>query len=183
MQRPLPPGKVCKHCRGAQSLVTEECNSIPDWIYQPDRPCLASILVELGVLEDGWANSAILNVYNKHGGKLLAHFDSPHLFERPIIGISLFSAKSLSFGLEGLGVQPEGHRYALRMSRGAVTIMDGVRREPDKPWRAVCGRQSGDLAISSYAPVAPERGVGHRQRRSVLQRACGVAGQPERGHP
>ena len=125
MQRPLPPGKVCKHCRGAQSLVTEECNSIPDWIYQPDRPCLASILVELGVLEDGWANSAILNVYNKHGGKLLAHFDSPHLFERPIIGISLFSAKSLSFGLKGLGMQPQEHHYTVHMPRGVVTIMEG----------------------------------------------------------
>ena len=39
---PLPPGVVCKRCKGAQKLVTEQCNNIPAWIYQPDGTCLAS---------------------------------------------------------------------------------------------------------------------------------------------
>ena len=70
-------------------------------------------------------NSAILNVYNKKGGKLLHHFDSPHLFERPIIALSLFSGKSLSFGVKGLGMQPQEHHYEVDMPRGAITIMEG----------------------------------------------------------
>ena len=103
---PLPPGLACKRCKGEQKLVTEQCNNIPAWIYQPDGACLARPLVELGILENGWANSAILNVYNKRGGKLGQHSDSPHLFVRPIIAISLSSAKSFSFGVEGQGMQP-----------------------------------------------------------------------------
>ena len=124
-EQPLPPGRVCSKCKGAQSLHTERCNNIPEWIYRADQPCLASILVEVGILENGWATSAILNVYHKRGGKLLAHFDSPHLFERPIIALSLFSAKSLSFGVKGLGMQQQEHHYKVDMPRGAVTIMEG----------------------------------------------------------
>ena len=124
-EQPLPPGRVCSKCKGAQSLHTERCNNIPEWIYRADQPCLASILVEVGILENGWATSAILNVYHKRGGKLLAHFDSPHLFERPIIALSLFSAKSLSFGVKGLGMRPQEHHYKVDMPRGAVTIMEG----------------------------------------------------------
>ena len=122
---PLPPGETRRRCHGAQSLVTERCNPIPDWIFQPDGLCLASILVALGVLENGWANSAILNVYNKRGGKLLGHFDSPRLFQRPIIAIGLFSAKRLSFGVAGFGMQPQEHHYGVDMPRGSVTIMEG----------------------------------------------------------
>ena len=66
-----------------------------------------------------------LNVYNKRGGKLLGHFDSPHLFQRPIIAIELFSAKRLSFGLKGQGMQPQEHHYGVDMPRGSVTIMEG----------------------------------------------------------
>lgn len=122
---PLPPGQVCRQCRGAQTLITEQCNDIPDWIYHAERPCLASILVELGILENGWANSAILNMYHKRGGKLLGHFDSPHLFARPIIAVSRFSAKSLSFGVGGQGMQPQERHYTVDMPQGAVTIMYG----------------------------------------------------------
>ena len=66
-------------------------------------------------MANGFANSAILNTYRvpigkkdgkprkdgkpKKGGKLGQHFDSPHLFGRPIVGLSLFSTKNLSFGL------------------------------------------------------------------------------------
>ena len=116
---------MCSHCHGAQSIVTEQCNDIPAWIYSADAPCLISTLVELGVLENGWANSAILNVYNKRGGKLLAHYDSPHLFVRPIIALSLFSGKHLSFDTKGLGMQPQEHHYKVDMPRGVVTIMYG----------------------------------------------------------
>ena len=122
---PLPPGEACPRCGGKQTLVTEQCNDIPAWIFQPDGPCLASILVKLGILENGWANSAILNVYNKRGGKLLVHFDSPHLFERPIIAIGLFSSKRLSFGVAGLGMQPQEHHCEVEEPRGSVTIMEG----------------------------------------------------------
>ena len=122
---PLPPGVVCKRCKGAQTIVTEQCNNIPAWIYQPDGACLARHLVELGILENGWATSAILNVYNKKGGKLLAHFDSPHLFERLIVALSLFSGKILSFGVKGFGMKPQEIHYDVDMPRGAITIMYG----------------------------------------------------------
>ena len=122
---PLPPGLACKRCKGEQKLVTEQCNNIPAWIYQPDGACLARHLVELGILENGWATSAILNVYNKKGGKLLAHFDSPHLFERLIVALSLFSGKILSFGVKGFGMKPQEIHYDVDMPRGAITIMYG----------------------------------------------------------
>ena len=80
--------------------------------------------MELGILENGWATSAILNVYNKSGGKLLAHFDSPHLFERPITALSLFSGKILSFGAKGFGMRPQEIHYDVDMPRGAITIME-----------------------------------------------------------
>ena len=124
-EQPLPPGQVCPKCKGAQSLHTEECNNIPGWIYHAREPCLASTLVDVGVLKNAWATSAILNVYHKRGGKLGQHFDSPHLFARPIIAIGLFAAKPLTFGVEGRGMKKQEHHYTVNMPRGAVTIMEG----------------------------------------------------------
>ena len=118
---PLPPGQKCPRCKGAQTLVTEQCNDIPDWV----RELVAPILVTTGVLKSGWANSAVVNLYSKRGGKLLAHFDSPHLFERPIIAISLFSTKGLHFGVKGFGMTPQDYHYEIGMPRGAVTVMSG----------------------------------------------------------
>ena len=122
---PLQPLQKCTKCGGAQAIVTEKCNDIPDWIYHPEQPCLAKTLIELGIIDDAWANSAILNTYHKRGGKLGAHTDSCHLFERPIVGLSLFGAKSLSFGLVGQGMKAAEHHYTVEQQRGMVTIVYG----------------------------------------------------------
>ena len=124
-EQPLPPDQRCPKCKGKQSLHTEECNNIPDWFYHASKPCVASVLVNVGILENGWATSAILNVYHKSGGKLGQHYDSPHLFVRPIIGISLFGEKPLTFGVKGLGMRKQDFHYAVNMPRGAVTVMYG----------------------------------------------------------
>ena len=120
---PLQPLQRCPQCKGAQAIVTDKCNDIPGWIYHSKQPCLAKTLIELDVIEDAWANSAILNTYHKAGGKLMQHADSCHLFVRPIVGLSLFNAKSLSFGIESRGMAT--NLFTLQMPRGAITIMEG----------------------------------------------------------
>ena len=64
-------------------------------------------------------------MYHKAGGKLLGHFDSPHLFERPIVALELFSEKKLDFGVKGPGMQPQKHHHRVPMPRGSLTIMEG----------------------------------------------------------
>ena len=126
---------MCPKCKGAQSLHTEQCNNIPDWIYHADQPWLAAILVEVGILENGWASSAILNVYHKAGGKLGQHFESPHLFVRPILAIGLFAAKPLTFGVGGRAMRTQEHHYTVNMLRGSITVISGFCREPDQSRR------------------------------------------------
>ena len=47
------------------------------------------------------------------------------MFERPIIALSHFSGKILSFGVKGYGMQPQGLQYEVDIPRGAITIMEG----------------------------------------------------------
>ena len=107
----------------------------------PDRPCLARTLFECGIIANAWANSSIHNTYHvpigkkdgrpkkdgepKKGGKLGQHYNSPHLFARPIVGLSLFGTKTLSFGLADWGMAACEHNYTVEMRRGVVTIMEG----------------------------------------------------------
>ena len=149
----MPPHAKCRKCKGAQAIVTEKCNDIPAFIYHPERPCLAKTLFECGIIGNAWANSSILNTYlvpkgkkddrpkkdgktkkegklkkdgkPKKGGLLCGHYDSPHLFARPIVGLSLFGTKTLSFGVAGWWMAAREHNYTVEMRRGVVTIMDG----------------------------------------------------------
>ena len=135
----LPPHAKCLKCEGAQAIVTEKCNDIPAFIYHPEQPCLARALFEFGIIENEWANSSILNTYlvpigngkrkkdgkPKKGGLLGGHYDSPHLFARPIVGLSLFGTKTLSFGLAKQCMAAREHNYTVEMRRGVVTIMEG----------------------------------------------------------
>jgi len=120
-EEPLPPGQVCRDCKGKQTIIVDQCNDIPRWMYS-----LVRALVQCGTIKDKWANSAILNVYHKRGGKLCQHFDSPHLFCRPIPMVSFFSsAKELFFGVTGRGMQPKESHYKVGTPRGIVTLMYG----------------------------------------------------------
>ena len=151
----LPPHAQCRKCKGAQAIVTEKCNDIPAFIYHPEQPCLARTLFEFGIIPNEWANSSILNTYlvpigkkdgklkkvgkkqtkvgklkkdakkPKKGGLLCGHYDSPHLFARPIVGLSLFGTKTISFGVKGHYMAAREHNYTAEMRRGVLTIMDG----------------------------------------------------------
>ena len=64
-------------------------------------------------------------IYHESGGRLHGHFDSPHLFARPIVALELFSEKTFNFGAKNTGMQPQEQHFTVRMPHGSVTIMEG----------------------------------------------------------
>ena len=149
---PLWPCQRCPKCKGAQAIVTDKCNDIPDWIYHPEQSCLAKTLIELGIIKDAWANSAILNTYHKSGGKLMQHFDSCHLFVRPIVGLSLFGTKSLSFGLKTTAMKAAAHHYTVEQQRGVITIVYGYAADKINHGVQCVGRKASTLLLRRVFP-------------------------------
>ncbi len=80
------PGQERLYSRG-------EVDEIPEWVHE----LVIDRLVTHGIIPEGYVNSAVINDYQP-GGCIVSHVDPIHIFERPIVSVSLFSDSALCFG-------------------------------------------------------------------------------------
>jgi len=124
------PMKPCERCKGRQVVTAKGCNDMPPWLRQTAREVLTTP-VERGL---DCINQVVINGYLKRGAKLNGHFDSPHLFRRPIVSLRLLSACELSFGVfpcpSGVSKEDQNGRsdkprlFAIPQPRGTLTRME-----------------------------------------------------------
>lgn len=80
--------------RGVEAVwPPEDTSPIPDWI----QDMVISRLEARRLVPKGWINAATINDYAA-GGCIVSHIDPPHLFDRPIVSVSMFSDCNLVFG-------------------------------------------------------------------------------------
>lgn len=93
---------------------------IPVWIFH----YIINPLVIANVIPKDFVNSVAVNDYAP-GGCIVSHIDPPHLFERPIISLSLFSEGALCFGckFEFKPIRCTDPVYKLSLPRGIITIL------------------------------------------------------------
>ena len=98
-----------------------EVDEIPDWIDQ----LVVQPLVEAKLIPEGFVNSAAINDYMP-GGCIVSHIDPPHIFDRPIISVSLFSDSALSFGCKFSfrPIRVSKPVLCLPVDRGCVTLIE-----------------------------------------------------------
>ncbi|XP_026676084.1 uncharacterized protein LOC103504852 [Diaphorina citri] len=106
---------------GNERLYPEgEVDPIPAWI----QSLVITKLEQMGVVPPNYINSAVINDYQP-GGCIVSHIDPPHIFDRPIISLSLFSDSALCFGCK-FNFKPirvsEPVLY-LPVQRGCVTLL------------------------------------------------------------
>ncbi|KAF5293606.1 hypothetical protein FQA39_LY03091 [Lamprigera yunnana] len=127
---------------------------IPPWVYLH----VINPLIEANVIEKNFINSVVINEYQA-GGCIVSHIDPPHIFDRPIFSVSLFSESALCFGckFEYKPIRCTEPVLKLLLPRGIVTRLRGfaaneithcVRPEDTKFYRAV-------ILLRRVLPTAP----------------------------
>ncbi|CBY32944.1 unnamed protein product [Oikopleura dioica] len=107
----------------------KDISPIPDWIYKN----IIEKMEKAGIVEKNWINSVVINDYEP-GGFIVQHQDPPHLFQRPIFILTLFSDSALSFGcnlrfdrsVEPVEVTASDPVLRLPMQRGIITSFEGM---------------------------------------------------------
>ena len=107
------PGMERLHSKG-------EVDPIPKWIFD----LVVEPLVKVGIIPEGFVNSAVINDYMP-GGCIVSHIDPPHIFDRPIVSVSFFSDSALCFGCKFSfkPIRVSKPVLALPIARGSVTCL------------------------------------------------------------
>jgi len=138
----LPDGATkCKACGNSPQVTVGGCDNMPTWVKSFALDLMHATTADgekVCKLSD--INAALLNIYLKNQGSsygLGRHFDSPHIFDRPIYTLRFLRPGVLSFvpgGLRqnALAVMPPNPRSAgfpiyfeIPLSRGCLTEMTG----------------------------------------------------------
>ncbi|KAK2499614.1 hypothetical protein MC885_004711 [Smutsia gigantea] len=127
-ERLFPPGGVGEIPEGMHPLVIQK-------------------LVEHRVIPEGLANSAVINDYQP-GGCIVSHVDPIHIFELPIVSVSIFSDSALGFGCKFRfkPIRVSEPVLSLPVRRGSVTylLVDMLlMKSPTAYGRRDQGAQSG----------------------------------------
>ncbi|XP_028395345.1 RNA demethylase ALKBH5-like [Dendronephthya gigantea] len=109
------PGQEKLYARGV-------VDDIPQWIFD----MVEKKVVEAGIVPKNFINSAVINDYQA-GGCIVSHIDPGHIFDRPIVSASFFSASSLCFGCKFTfkPIRTSPPVLSLPISRGCVTVLSG----------------------------------------------------------
>ena len=117
---PIPQNQKCQGCKNKADVTVAECNDMPkyitcfatDLLHATERPVSPDAdATERAESSDGRIcklksiNSALVNLYLKPvaGTSLLKrHYDSPHIFARPIYTLRLLEPATLSFATGGM---------------------------------------------------------------------------------
>ena len=107
------PGQERLYARGV-------VDDIPQWIFD----MVEKKIVEAGIVPKNFINSAVINDYQP-GGCIVSHIDPGHIFDRPIVSASFFSASSLCFGCKFTfkPIRTSPPVLSLPISRGCVTVL------------------------------------------------------------
>ena len=107
------PGQERLYARGV-------VDDIPRWIFD----MVEKKIVNAGIVPKNFINSAVINDYQA-GGCIVSHIDPGHIFDRPIVSASFFSASSLSFGCKFSfkPIRTSPPVLSLPISRGCVTVL------------------------------------------------------------
>ncbi len=95
---------------------------IPNWIMK----YVIKPLEDKKLIAKDWINSAVINDYLP-GGCIVSHVDPLHIFDRPIVSISLFSDCALSFGCKFSfkPIRSSEPLLSVPLRRGCVCFMSG----------------------------------------------------------
>ncbi|CAB4002319.1 RNA demethylase ALKBH5-like [Paramuricea clavata] len=107
------PGQERLYARGV-------VDDIPKWIFD----MVERKIVDAGIVPKNFINSAVINDYQP-GGCIVSHIDPGHIFDRPIVSASFFSASSLCFGCKFSfkPIRTTTPVLSLPISRGCVTVL------------------------------------------------------------
>lgn len=106
--------------RSQAASVAHGIEATPDPIPLWVRQLVEATLVHSGLLPSGWINSLSINVYLGLG--ISSHMDDNHRFARPIVSLSLFSDRRLTFGAKGQDMS--NPMFCVLMSRGSVMLLE-----------------------------------------------------------
>ncbi|KAJ8953915.1 hypothetical protein NQ318_019155, partial [Aromia moschata] len=109
--------------RGMERLHPKgSVDPIPPWITER----IISPLEEAEIVPKGFVNCVAINDYQP-GGCIVSHIDPPHIFDRPIVSLSLFSDSALCFGCKFNFKPIRCSRPVLKLDlpRGVVTSLSG----------------------------------------------------------
>lgn len=112
---------MMKRGPGMEQLYPKDfVDPIPAWIYY----YVINPLVAANIISENFINSAVINVYQP-GGCIVSHIDPPHIFDRPIISVSLISDSALCFGckFEYKPIRCSEPLFKLDLPRGIVTLI------------------------------------------------------------
>jgi hypothetical protein len=101
---------ICNVCNCHMMIDTNFNNNIPKWIQEN----IIKELVDNNIIPNQWANCITIIMYKDT--KLNPHFDSPHIFELPIISLKLFNDTIISFD----------EKYDIIQNKGDISVMNGL---------------------------------------------------------
>jgi hypothetical protein len=130
-----PVTGICKLCNCHMNINTINNLPIPNWIQN----IIIKKLVNNGIIPNGWANCATIIMYKDP--TLKAHFDSPHVFDLPIVTLRLFSKTILSIDSSKKYID-NGN---LLQKRGYVTLLSG---DAATKWDHAINKYENDFAVS-----------------------------------
>lgn len=95
-------------------------DDIPNWVHY----LVVRRLTAAGIVPEGFVNSVVINDYQP-GGCIVSHIDPPHIFDRPIVSVSLFSDSALCFGckFDFKPIRCSSPVFRLGLPRGIVTVL------------------------------------------------------------
>ncbi|XP_012676483.2 RNA demethylase ALKBH5 [Clupea harengus] len=171
---------------GQERLYSKgEVDDIPDWVHE----LVIERLVDRGLLPEGFVNSAVINDYQP-GGCIVSHVDPIHIFERPIVSVSLFSDSALCFGckFQFKPIRVSEPVLYLPVLRGSVTVLSDyaadeithcIRPQDIKERRAVIilRRTRSDAPRLDTHPISPAPIPSERSNKRSHRRA-----EPDAAH-
>lgn len=114
-RKALDTNEICNKCECHMNINTENNLLIPEWI----QTNIIEKLIKCKIIPNGWANCATIIMYKNP--KLNPHFDSPHIFELPIVTLKLFNDTFLSFD----STKKEILNGDILQKKGNVSVMSG----------------------------------------------------------
>ena len=113
-QRKIKTKDICDKCNCHMTINLKNNLPIPLWINN----LIITKLIDNNIIKNNWCNCITIIMYKET--VLNPHFDSPHIFELPIITLRLFNNSIISFDSKNeFGIDD------IIQQRGDLTIMDG----------------------------------------------------------
>lgn len=141
-ERKIKENKICEKCNCHMMLNLKNNNKKPEWINN----LIIKKLINLKIIKNDWCNCITIIMYKE--AELKPHFDSPHIFELPIITLRLLNDSIMSFdSLNNYNIDE------IIQERGDISIMDGeCAKEYDHSIKKVNNEKTISIVIRRIHP-------------------------------